>query len=51
VDLRVIVRREGSGWQSDARIVDLGFGGACVELSERLEPGTEVALEIRAPTL
>lgn len=51
VDFWVIVRREGLGWQRDARIVDLGFGGACVEIGELLEPGTEVAVEIRAPTL
>jgi len=51
VDLWVIVRRDRSDWRRDARIVDLGLGGACVELSDSLEVGTEVSVEIRAPTL
>ncbi len=34
-----------------ARLVDLGLGGACIELGEALEHGTDIRLLIEAPHL
>jgi hypothetical protein len=51
VELQVLLRQQRKAWERDARIVDLGLGGACLELGEPLAAGTEVLIEIRTPTL
>lgn len=42
---------QGQGWDRDAVVVDLGFGGACVEVGEVLSPGDRVTLSLVAPNL
>ena len=51
VDLPAVLRHETAGWERIARVVDLGLGGACVELGETLEPSAVVTVQIVAPTL
>lgn len=51
VELWVTVRRPGTPWVRDARVTDLGLGGAGLEIQADLEPGTALSLEVRAPTL
>jgi len=45
----------GSGpdqvWNRDVRVVDLGLGGACVEISDAVPPGTSVELVLDTPHL
>jgi len=38
-------------WNRDVRVVDLGLGGACLEISEALPAGTAVELVIDTPHL
>ena len=38
-------------WNRDVRVVDLGLGGACVEVSDSLPAGTEVELVLDTPHL
>jgi hypothetical protein len=42
---------QGQGWDRDAVVVDLGFGGACVEVGEALAQGDRVTLSLVAPNL
>ena len=56
VDLDATLRGRGGGFSHDARVRDLGLGGACVEISELqgaagLEREGVVTLEVMAPTL
>lgn len=51
VELWITLRRPGTQWRRDARVVDLGLGGAGLEIQTALEPGTPVSLEVRAPSL
>ena len=41
----------GATYELAARLVDLGLGGACFELSERFEPGQRLRLELELPGL
>jgi hypothetical protein len=38
-------------WNRDVRVVDLGLGGACLEVSDSLPAGTSVELVIDTPHL
>jgi hypothetical protein len=40
-----------AGWQRQARVVDLGLGGACIAVEGDLRPGDVVTLSFIAPTL
>ena len=40
-----------AGWERDARVQNLGFGGACVEVGEALTPGERVTVSFVAPNL
>jgi hypothetical protein len=40
-----------AGWERDAKVVDLGFGGACLEIADALAPGDRVAISFVAPNL
>jgi PilZ domain len=55
VDLDATLRGRDGGFFHDARVRDLGLGGACVELAELHVMGVErevaVTLEVMAPTL
>lgn len=39
------------GWELEARVVNLGLGGACMELGERLTPEARVRLSLDSPSL
>jgi hypothetical protein len=40
-----------TAWNRDVRVVDLGLGGACVEVSDGAPPGTAIELVIDTPHL
>lgn len=40
-----------AGWRVDGRVHDLGLGGAALDVSEIVEPGDRLTLEMMAPTL
>jgi Tfp pilus assembly protein PilZ len=42
---------QGQGWDRDATVVNLGFGGACVEIAEAVAAGDRVTLSFVAPNL
>ncbi len=55
VDLDATVRRRDGGFVHDARVRDLGLGGACLEIADPNVAGVEreaaVTIEVMAPTL
>ncbi len=55
VSLPATLQGTGTGWQVEARVVDLGLGGACLELPETagdpLALGMPIRLQVRAPNL
>jgi hypothetical protein len=51
VNLPATVENRDGTWPRTARIMDLGLGGACMELLEVVPPGTPVRLLIEAPHL
>jgi hypothetical protein len=51
VSLQATAVAGGGSWRHPARLVDLGLGGACVELAESVPVGSPVALIIDAPHL
>jgi hypothetical protein len=55
VDLDATLRWREGGASHEARVRDLGLGGACVEIADLLGSGVEregvVTLEVMAPTL
>lgn len=51
VSLSAVLREAQGGWQCDARIVDLGLGGACLEIARAVAPGTHVSVQVLAPNL
>ncbi len=51
VKLRATVVAGGGSWRHPARVIDLGLGGACLELPEAIPVGSPVALIIDAPHL
>ena len=51
VQLWAVVRDSELGEDHHARTLNLGLGGACIELAATLQVGHSVFVEIRAPTL
>lgn len=51
VNLHATAVAGGGSWRHPARLVDLGLGGACLELAEAIPVGSPVALIIDAPHL
>jgi hypothetical protein len=51
IELPVVIRARTKAWEEAAQMLDLGLGGACLELAEHLEPSAGVTLEVRTPTL
>jgi Tfp pilus assembly protein PilZ len=51
VRLSVVVWHPRAGWQREAEVCDLGFGGACIRLTEMLVVGDRVTVSFVAPTL
>ena len=51
VRLQVSVTHVGAGWVRAARVQNLGFGGACIELDEDLGAGDRLLLSFVAPAL
>ena len=50
VSLPVTIASDDGGPRR-AKLVNLGLGGACVDISEKTEPGRVVTLEVNAPNL
>jgi hypothetical protein len=51
VGLPAIVSRGDGTWKRPARLIDLGLGGACMEMLEAVPNGTAVSLAVEAPHL
>ncbi len=51
VGLSAIVSRGDGSWQRPARLLDLGLGGACMEMLESVPRGTAISLSVEAPHL
>ena len=51
VNLPATLVSEEEGWEREARLVDLGLGGACIEVAEAVSTGVPVTLRVTAPTL
>jgi hypothetical protein len=51
VGLSAIVSRGDGSWKRPARLIDLGLGGACMEMLEAVPNGTSVSLSVEAPQL
>ncbi len=51
VGLSAIVSRGDGSWKRPARLLDLGLGGACVEMLEAVPHGTALSLSVEAPHL
>src|SRR3954447_90290 len=51
VGLPAIVSRGDGSWKRPARLLDLGLGGACVEMLEAVPNGTAVSLSVETPHL
>ena len=53
VQLRAMVTHVQAGWQQQARVANLGLGGAClvVDATDRLHAGDMLTLSFVAPTL
>ncbi len=46
-----MIESDALSWSSPASLLDLGIGGACVQLGEPLPLGTSVRLKIDSPQL
>jgi hypothetical protein len=51
VGLSAIVSRGDGSWKRPARLLDLGLGGACMEMLESVPNGTAISLSVEAPHL
>lgn len=40
-----------AGWDRAAEVFDVGLGGACIGVTETLQPGDRVSIAFMAPTL
>ena len=49
--LRMAAATQGEAWNRDVRVVDLGLGGACLEITDALPAGTSVDLVLETPHL
>ncbi len=48
--LRATVKREDSAWQSDATVLNVGLGGACIALARSPNLGSVVTITFSAPS-
>ncbi len=51
VGLSALVTRGDGSWKRPARLIDLGLGGACMEMLESVPTGTTISLSVEAPHL
>jgi hypothetical protein len=51
VGLSAVVSRGDGTWKRPARLLDLGLGGACMEMLEAVPNGTAISLAVEAPHL
>lgn len=51
VSLQATLTSDSEGWERPGRVVDLGLGGACVELVGEVEQDTSLRLTVVAPNL
>jgi len=51
VGLSAVVSRGDGTWERPARLIDLGLGGACMEMLEAVPNGTAISLAVEAPHL
>ena len=51
VRLRTLVTHVGAGWQRHVPVENIGLGGACITVEEKLAEGEVVTLSFTAPTL
>jgi hypothetical protein len=51
VGLSATVSRGDGTWKRPARLLDLGLGGACLEMLEAVPNGTALSLAVEAPHL
>jgi len=51
VALSALMTHGEGTWKRPARVVDLGLGGACMEMLEAIPNGTPVSLSVEAPHL
>ena len=51
VRLRALVTHVGAGWQRHTPLENIGLGGACIALEEKLAADDVVTLSFTAPTL
>jgi PilZ domain len=51
VGLSAVVSHGDGSWKRPARLIDLGLGGACMEMHEAVPSGTAIALAVEAPHL
>jgi hypothetical protein len=51
VRLGATVAHADAGWSADARVHNVGLGGACIELAQPLVVGDRIVLGFMAPTL
>jgi hypothetical protein len=51
VRMKANVVSSRAGWERDARVQNLGFGGACIEIGEALTPGDRVTVSFVTPNL
>jgi len=51
VGLSAIVSKGDGSWKRPARLIDLGLGGACMEMHEAVPNGTAISLSVEAPHL
>jgi Tfp pilus assembly protein PilZ len=51
VSLTATVSHPRAGWVREARVVDLGFGGACVEVADHTARGELLVLSFESPAL
>ena len=49
--MKASVLHQRVGWERDATVLDLGFGGAAIEISETLVPGDRITFSLVAPNL
>src|SRR5215211_7587186 len=49
VGLSAMVSRGDGSWKRPARLIDLGLGGACMEMLEAVPNGTAISLSVEAP--
>ena len=51
VRLGASVAHADAGWNAEARVHNVGLGGACIEIAQPLSAGDRIVLGFMAPTL